>query len=216
MPALLHQKLRESRPVPRIFLWILLLVFNVFLWFLLLAFHWEISLRAREANYFGTRLFPDQPQGVPLPVIYAACALLTVASAGAILLDRSNLAARERIRTLLFQILDSLEIGVIVLDDKDLLTMANDSARRLLPEIPPGYASLDILQMLKTRPRLQEIVKAATKQSMYRKSSTTSARRRTHGRCGSPPCRSGIRRKKPRAACSWCMTSERRYAWRGR
>jgi two-component system sensor histidine kinase HydH len=168
MPTLLNKKLKESRLVPRTFLWTLLGIFNAFLWLLLLAFHWEISLRSREVNYFGTQLFPlEGPKGVPLPVIYGVCVLLTVSSAGAILLDRSNLATRERIRTLLFQILDSLEIGVVVLDEKDLLTMANDSARHLLPEIPPGYASLDILELMRHRPRLQEIVKAATQQGEY-------------------------------------------------
>ncbi len=168
MPALLSQKLGDSRPAPRIFLWTLLVVFNAFLWLLLLAFHWEISLRAREVHYFGRQLFPVQaPNGVPLPVIYIACALLTVASTAAILHDRSNLAARERIRTLLLQILDSLVIGVVVLDDKHLLTMANDSARRLLPEIPRGYGSLEILEVLKDRPGLQEMVKAAMTQGDY-------------------------------------------------
>ena len=168
MPALLSHKLKESRPLPRIFLWTLLGIFNAFLWLLLLAFHLEISLRAREVRYFGTQLFPLQaPKGVPLYVIYGSCALLTLASAGAILRDRSNLATRERIRTLLFQILDSLEIGVVVLDDKDLLAMANDSARRLLPEIPPGYASVDFLEVLRCRPGLREMVTAATRQGDY-------------------------------------------------
>ena len=168
MPALFNQKLRESRPVPRIFLWTLLGVFNAFLWLMLLAFHWEISMRSREVKYFGTQLFPVPAQAVPLPVIYTACALLTLASAGTILRDRSNMAARERIRTLLFQILDSFAIGVVVLDDKDQLTMANDSARQLLPEIPPGYTSLDFIEVLKDRPKLQELVKAATRQGVYR------------------------------------------------
>ena len=167
MPALLSQKLREGRPIPRIFLWVLLGVFNTVLWSLLLAFHWEISLRAREVRYFDRQLFPIQTQIVPLPVIYAACTLLTIASAGAILRDRGSLAARERIRTLLFQILDSLEIGVVVLDDRYRLAMANDSARRLLPEIPPGHASLDILEALRHRPGLREMVKSATRQGAY-------------------------------------------------
>jgi signal transduction histidine kinase len=167
MPALLGQKAEENRPIPRIFLWALLGVFNAFLWLLLLAFHWEITLRSREIHYFGTQLFPLHAQGVPLPVIYAVCVLLTIASAGAILYDRSNLAARERTRTLLYQILNSLEIGVVVLDDKNRLAMANDSARCLLPEIPPGDAGLDILEVLKDRTGLREMVKAATREENY-------------------------------------------------
>jgi signal transduction histidine kinase len=152
--------------MPRIFLWTLLGIFNILLWLLLLAFHWEISMRARENNYFGTRLFPNA-QVIPLPVIYTVCGLLTIVSALAILRDRSNLVARERLRILLLQILRSLSIGVVVLDDKDLLTMANDSARRLLPEIPPDYASPDILNVLEKRPGLRDIVKAATRQGAY-------------------------------------------------
>src|SRR5512135_3750941 len=62
VPALFNQKLRESRPVPRIFLWTLLGVFNAFLWLMLLAFHWEISMRSREVKYFGTQLFPVPAQ----------------------------------------------------------------------------------------------------------------------------------------------------------
>lgn len=166
MPTLLSHKLKEGRPLPRIFLWTLLAVFNAFLWLILLAFQWQISLRARETFYFGMQLFPV-PQGVPLSVIYTSCALLTLASAGAILRDRSNLAARERLRMLLLQILDSFEIGVVVLDNKDLLTMANDSARRLLPEIPPGHANVDLLEVLQDRPGLREMVRAATRKSDY-------------------------------------------------
>ena len=163
MPAHLSKRRLETRPLPRIFLWSLLIVFNAFLWILLMAFHWEISLRAREVAYWGTQLFPVQPpRGVPLWVVYTVCSLLTMASAGAILRDRSNLAERERIRNLLLQILDSFEIAVVVLDNKHLLAMANDSARRLLPEIPPVYANLDVLKLLKDRPRLRDLVAAAT------------------------------------------------------
>ncbi len=167
MPSLFSQELKEGRPLPRIFLWTLLVVFNAILWLLLLAFHWEISLRSREVSYFGTQLFPTQAQPVPLPAIYSACALLTVASAGAILHDRSNQRARERIRTLVFQILDSLEIGVIVLDETGGLSLVNDSARRLLPEIPPGYASRDIFDLLHNRPILSQAVEASTKDGVY-------------------------------------------------
>ncbi len=216
MPAHLHQRLKESRPMPRIFLWILLGIFNVFLWLLLLAFHWEISMRARENNYFGTKLFPNA-QAVPLPVIYSVCGLLTVASAAAILRDRSNLVARERIRILLLQILDSLSIGVVVLDDKDLLTMANDSARRLLPEIPPGYASLDILNVLEKRPGLRDIVKAATGRAPTCWTlSMIWATPQIHGRSGSQPCRSRIPRNAPPARSCWYTTSGTLCAWKGR
>jgi signal transduction histidine kinase len=45
--------------------------------------------------------------------------------------------------------------------------MANESARRLLPEIPPVNASLDILEVLEHRPGLRDIVRAATKQGTY-------------------------------------------------
>ena len=167
MPAQFSQQKSENRPLSRIFLWTLLGVFNAFLWLLLLAFHWEITLRSREIHYFGTQLFPLHTQWVPLPVIYTACALLTIASAGAILRDRSNLAARERTRTLLYQILDSLEIGVIVLDGKCRLTMSNSSAHGLLPEISAENAGLDILEILKTRTELHRMVDAAIHNGTY-------------------------------------------------
>jgi signal transduction histidine kinase len=167
MPTQLSQGTRESRPLPRIFLWALLGIFNAFLWLLLLAFHWEITLRAREIHYFGTQLFPLRTQWVPLPVIYTVCALLTIASAGAILRDRSNLAARERVRTLLYQILDSLEIGVVVLDGRKRLIMSNSSARGLLPEIRSHNAGLDILEILHDRSELREIVKSAVAKENY-------------------------------------------------
>lgn len=166
MPAQLHERLKEGRPLSRIFLWSLLGIFNVVLWILLMMFHLEISLRARENFYFGTQLFPAY-QAIPLPLIYTACGLLSIISAAAILRDRSNFLAKERMRILLLQILDSFEIGVVVLDDKRLLTMANESARRLLPEIPSTNAGLDILEVLKNRPGLNEIVKAATKDGTY-------------------------------------------------
>lgn len=171
MPAILHQRLKEGRSWSRIFLWSLLGVFNIALWVLVLMFHLEISLRAREIRYFGTQLFPAYSQAIPLSVIYAGCALLTLVSAAAILRDRSNFLAKERIRILLLQILDSFDIGVVVLDDKHLLTMANESARRLLPEIPATNASLDILEVFKHRPDLGEVVRAATKDGNYVKES---------------------------------------------
>jgi signal transduction histidine kinase len=147
------------------FLWGLLVVFNASLWIMLLLFHLEVSLRAREAFYFGTQLFPVKP--VPIQMIYLGCTLLTVASTAAIWRDRRNTAARERLRTLLLQILDSLEIGVLVLDQKHHLVMANDSARRLLPEIPPGYAVAEILSVLAKRTGLRDLVKAAAEQKRY-------------------------------------------------
>jgi signal transduction histidine kinase len=165
--TLLSQKRNEHRPIPRIFLWTLLGIFNAFLWLLLLAFHWEITLRSREIHYFGTQLFPLHALGVPLWLIYGVCTLMTIASAGAILRDRSNLAAQERTRILLYQILNSLEIGVVVLDDKSRLAMANDSARSLLPEIPPHDSGLDILDILKSRSGLNNMVKAATREGAY-------------------------------------------------
>jgi len=152
---------------PRAFLYILLLAFNALLWLLLAAFQWQISLRAREIEYFGQQLFPATSQVVPLPVIYAVCALLSLASIGAIILDRSNLAMREKIRTLLARILESLDIGVIVLDRKGLPTLMNESARRLLPDIPVDPPNLHILTALKDHPKVLEIVSAAVENGKF-------------------------------------------------
>ncbi|MBM3791970.1 MAG: PAS domain-containing protein, partial [Acidobacteria bacterium] len=152
---------------PRRLIYGLLFAFNALLWLLLIAFQWEVSLRAREAHYFGQQLFPLRAQRVPMPVIYAAFTLLTLASLGAVYRDRSNLRIRERIGTLMFQILESLEIGVVVLDRAGVLTMANESARRLLPEIPPAGAGLRILKVLENRTELKRIAQSAVEEGNY-------------------------------------------------
>jgi signal transduction histidine kinase len=160
MPAQLSPaSTRGARP--RALIYGLLAVFNAFLWLLLLAFHWEISLRVREVQYFGRQLFPVRAQMVPLPVIYAICALLTAASMAEIYRDRSNLATRERLRTLLAQILESLEIGVVVLDRKGVLTLANESARKLLPEIPMVPLNSNFVEVFRNHPEVKAIVTSA-------------------------------------------------------
>jgi signal transduction histidine kinase len=160
MGAKLSPIMRTRSTSPRALLYTLLVAFNALLWLLLWAFHWEISLRAREVQYFGRQLFPIRSQAVPLPVIYTACALLTIASAGVILRDRSNLAVREKLQTLLEQILESLEIGVLVLDKKGFLSLANESARKLLPKIPATNSDVHFLEVLRDYPELREIVRS--------------------------------------------------------
>ncbi len=152
---------------PRVFLWVLLGAFTSLLWLLLAAFHWEISLRSREIEYFGTRLFPAKAQVVPLPVIYAVCIVLTLAAAGTILRDRSNLRSRERIRGLLFQILQSLEIGVVVLDTRGRLSLANESARRILPEIPADQSGREMREVFASRGALLKILRSAVEDASY-------------------------------------------------
>ena len=151
----------------RTFLYALLIIFNVFLWTLLFAFQWEISLRIREVEYFGNQLFPVGIHIVPLPLIYGVCVLLSVASIGAILRDRNNLAARKRLQTLLERILDSLEIGVVVLDQKGVLILANDSARQLLPVTPPIPSDISILDMPQGYPEVREIVRCALQEGKF-------------------------------------------------
>ena len=159
--------IRTGSSSPRAFLYGLLVAFNALLWLVLLAFHWEISLRAREVEYFGRQLFPVGQQVVPLPLIYAACLLLNVASAGAILRDRNSLAVREKLRALLGQILESLEIGVLVLDRSGSLTLANESARGLLPGMPAVPFGCSYLDLLRDYPEIKEIVRSALEEGGY-------------------------------------------------
>ncbi len=153
----------------RTFLYALLIVINVFLWTLLAAFHWEISLRIREVEYFERQLFPVGIHIVPLPFIYGACTLLSIASIGAIVRDHSNLAARKKLQTLLEQILDSLEIGVIVLDQKGVLILANEGARKLLPLSLPSRSNCRFLDILHSYPEFKEIVRSAFQEGKFSK-----------------------------------------------
>jgi signal transduction histidine kinase len=163
----LNRAIRGSGMMPRMVIYILLIAFNASVWLLLWAFNWEISLRAREVEYFGRQLFPIRSQVVPLPVIYAAAALLSAASIGAILRDRSNLALRERLQTLLTQILESLEIGVLVLDDRGYLSLANESAHELLPETQAAQPELHFSEALSAYPELNGIVRSAVEDGKY-------------------------------------------------
>lgn len=164
MPA---QLTRTERVSPRVFLYGLLIAFNAFLWLLLLAFQWEISLRAREVQYFGRYLFPLHSHVVPLPAIYAACAFLSVATVAAIIRDRYNNATRERLRALLGQILESLEIGVLVVDKSGRLTLANESARKLLSRMPAKPVGSHFLDLLADYPEIKEIAGAALESGRY-------------------------------------------------
>lgn len=161
------QTTRHAGGGTRAVLYGLLIAFNALIWILLWAFHWEVSLRAREADYFGRQLFPVRRQVVPIPVIYAACGLLTLASLALIARDRSNLAARERLRTLLSQILESLEIGVFVFDGKGILSLANESAHKLLPRIPPGPAEVAYADALQGYPDIAALVTKALETGSY-------------------------------------------------
>jgi signal transduction histidine kinase len=152
---------------PRTFLYSLLAAFNTLIWLLLWAFHLEISLRAREVHYFGKQLFPLRAQAVPLSWIYAACAILTLASIGAILIDRRNLALREKLRIMLAQILESLEIGVIVLDRRGHLSLTNESARKLMPQAPPFPGGTHFSQVLGDYPEIKELVASSVEKGEY-------------------------------------------------
>jgi two-component system nitrogen regulation sensor histidine kinase GlnL len=153
----------------RILVYALLIVFNAFFWTLLVAFHWELSLRAREVEYFERQLFPVGIHTVPLPVIYGICFFLSAASIGAIVRDRSNLSARKKLQTLLEQILASLEIGVIVLDQKEMLVLANESARKLLPLSRPIQSDCRFMDVLESYPELREIVKSTLREGKFAK-----------------------------------------------
>lgn len=167
MTAQLTATTRTESASPRMFLYGLLVAFNAFLWLLLLAFQWEISLRAREVQYFGRHLFPLHSQVVPLPVIYAACAFLSATTVAAVIRDRNNHVARARLQALLSQILESLEIGVLVVDKSGVLTLANESARKLLSKMPAKPQGSDFLDLLGDYPEIKQIAGAALEGGNY-------------------------------------------------
>jgi two-component system nitrogen regulation sensor histidine kinase GlnL len=153
----------------RAFIYALLLIFNIFLWIMIVAFKWEVSLRAREVEYFERQLFPIGIQIIPFPFIFAACVLLSAASLGLIIRDLINLAERKKLQQLLEQILESLEIGVIVLDRKGILMLANESARKILPLNIPAHFNRRFLNILEDYPKVETIVKSALKEGAYTK-----------------------------------------------
>jgi signal transduction histidine kinase len=167
MSGELAPTLRSTSPNTRIFLYGLLVAFNAFLWLLLLAFRWQISLRAREIEYFGKHLFPVRTQFVPLPVIYATCIFLSLASIMIVIIDRRNIAVRERLRALLGQIVESLEIGILVLNRSGELTLANESGRRLLPTSSAASSNIHFREMLRKYPKIMEIVRSALEDESY-------------------------------------------------
>ncbi len=167
MPAQLTTATRMGKMSPRVFLYGLLVALNALSWLLLLAFHWEISLRVREAQYFGKYLFPLHSHVVPLPVIYAACAFLSLATVAAVVRDRANHASRERLQAILGQILESLEIGVLVVDRSGVLSLANESARRLLPRMPAMAVGTHFLDLLGEYPEMKDIAGAALESGNY-------------------------------------------------
>ena len=167
MTAQLTSATRTESASPRVFLYGLLVAFNAFLWLLLLAFQWEISLRAREVQYFGRYLFPLHSHVVPLPIIYAACAFLSAATVAAVVRDRNNHAVRERLQALLGQILESLEIGVLVVDKSGQLTLANESARKILSKMPVKPLGSHFLDLLGDYPEIKEIAGAALEGGNY-------------------------------------------------
>jgi signal transduction histidine kinase len=153
----------------RTFIYALLIIFNAFLWTLLFAVQWEISLRVREVEYFERQLFPVGIHIVPLPVIYGICLVLSAASIGAIVRDRSNLSARKKLQTLLEQILDSLEIGVVVLDQKGMLVLSNESARKLLPLSLSIQSERRFMEVLHGYPEIREVVQSSLREGKFAK-----------------------------------------------
>ena len=153
---------------PRTLIYVLLIVINVFLWIMLVAFQWEVSLRAREVEYFEKQLFPIGIHTVPLPFIFVAFAALSAASIGVIIRDRVNFAERKKLQLLLGQILESLEIGVVVLDWKGTVMLANDSARKILPSLDvPIHSDSRFLEVIKDFPEIATAVRSALEEVSF-------------------------------------------------
>jgi signal transduction histidine kinase len=153
----------------RALIYALLIVFNVSLWTMLVVFRWEVSLRTREVEYFDRQLFPIGFHIVPFAVVFIVCIVLSVVSIGVIVRDRINLAERKKLQTLLEQILESLEIGVIVLDRKGLVILANQSARKILPLQAKHPSDLKFLDVIRGYPQVEGLVKSALQEGNYTK-----------------------------------------------
>jgi PAS domain S-box-containing protein len=153
----------------RTFIYTLLIIINLSLWIMLFAFQWEVSLRTREVEFFDKQLFPIGIHIVPLPVVFAVCALLSLSSIGVIIRDRINLAERKRLQTLLEQILESLETGVMVLDRKGKSVLTNGSARKILPHEIRGLSGAGLAEILGAYPEVEAAVRSAVEASAYTK-----------------------------------------------
>lgn len=149
---------------PRTMIYALLIVINAFLWIILIAFQWEVSLRAREVDYFGRQLFPLDIHIIPLPLIFIAFTILSAASLGVIIRDRTHLAERRKLEMLLGRILESLEIGVIVLDRRGAVILTNESARRIFPLEAPAHSGAGFLDALGNFPQVEAVVKPALRE----------------------------------------------------
>ena len=153
----------------RAFLYALLIIFNVLFWILLGVFRWEISLRMREVEYFETQLFPIGIHIIPVYVILVAGILLSAATIGIIVRDRVNLAERKKLQILLAQILESLEVGIIVIDRKGMLMLVNESARKILPFNMPVRPARRFLDTLQDYPRVKVVVESALLEGTFTK-----------------------------------------------
>ncbi len=152
---------------PRALIYTLLIVVNLLLWIMLFAFQLEVSLRAREVEYFERQLFPVGIHIVPLPFIYIAVIALSAASIGVIIRDRINFAERRKLQMLLGQILESLEIGVVVLDRAGTVILANESARTILPLDAPIHSDRRFLDFIRDFPDMEKVVKSALQEATF-------------------------------------------------
>ena len=152
---------------PRALIYTLLIVVNLLLWIMLFAFQLEVSLRAREVEYFERQLFPVGIHIVPLPFIYIAVIALSAASIGVIIRDRINFAERRKLQMLLGQILESLEIGVVVLDRAGTVILANESARTILPLDAPIHSDRRFLDFIRDFPEMEKVVKSALQEATF-------------------------------------------------
>lgn len=167
MLKLTGSKTRKEVIGPRALIYTLLILINVLLWIMLVAFQLEVSLRTREVEYFERQLFPVGIHIVPLPVIFIAFMALSAASIGVIIRDRLNFAERRKLQMLLGQILESLEIGVIVLDRMGTVILANDSARKILPLDLPIPADCRFLEIIRDFPEMETAVKSALQEASF-------------------------------------------------
>ncbi|HSW39907.1 MAG TPA: ATP-binding protein, partial [Acidobacteriota bacterium] len=108
-----------------------------------------------------------QPQLVPLSVVYAVCVAVTLASVMLVLVDRNNVASRERIRALFGQIIQSLEIGVLVMSRSGDVILVNEAGRRLMPGVFTTTQLVGYDVLLRNYPGVREIARSALEGGNY-------------------------------------------------
>ena len=84
-------------------------------------------------------------------------------------MDRHNVVRREKLRALFGQVIESLDIGILVLDRSGRLMLVNESGRKLLPGISSATPDVDFRELLRDHPKVLEMAASALQSGNYAK-----------------------------------------------